>query len=200
MILIGSSSLAVAAVGSVALRSPTDPGDHGDQPMTSLIVRFGALGVFALMVPESACIPLPSEVTLLFSGLAVHKGWMSFQLAALAATGGNLLGSLLAYGLGATRIAPTATDRARRPGSLGPPPRALRHSCGPDRPPAAAGAHLRLAASRSATRSADSVHRPHDDRVRAVGDRVHSRRDDRPPAHGQRSTRSSGARYSASVC
>ncbi len=72
--------------------------------MTSLIVRFGALGVFALMVPESACIPLPSEVTLLFSGLAVHEGWMSFQLAALAATGGNLLGSLLAYGLGATGL------------------------------------------------------------------------------------------------
>jgi membrane protein DedA with SNARE-associated domain len=72
--------------------------------MTSLIVRFGALGVFLLMVPESACIPLPSEVTLLFSGLAVQEGWMSFPLATLAATAGNLLGSLLAYGLGATQL------------------------------------------------------------------------------------------------
>jgi hypothetical protein len=33
------------------------------------------------MVPESACIPIPSEVTLLFSGFAVHQGWMSFPLA-----------------------------------------------------------------------------------------------------------------------
>jgi ubiquinone/menaquinone biosynthesis C-methylase UbiE len=30
--------------------------------------------------------PRPSEVTLLFSGFAVHQGWMSFPLAALAAT------------------------------------------------------------------------------------------------------------------
>jgi membrane protein DedA with SNARE-associated domain len=72
--------------------------------MTSLIARFGLLGVFLLMVPESACVPLPSEVTLGFSGFAVHQGWMSFPLAALAATAGNLLGSLLAYGLGATQL------------------------------------------------------------------------------------------------
>ena len=72
--------------------------------MTSVIEQFGVLGVFLLMVPESACIPLPSEVTLLFSGFAVHQGWMSFPLAALAATGGNLVGSLLAYAVGATGL------------------------------------------------------------------------------------------------
>jgi membrane protein DedA with SNARE-associated domain len=72
--------------------------------MTGVIEQFGALGVFMLMVPESACIPIPSEVTLLFSGFAVHQGWMSFALAVLAATAGNLLGSLLAYALGATRV------------------------------------------------------------------------------------------------
>ncbi|HUB74981.1 MAG TPA: DedA family protein [Solirubrobacteraceae bacterium] len=72
--------------------------------MTSVIVRFGALGVFLLMVPESACIPVPSEVTLLFSGVAVHQGWMSFPLATLAATAGNLVGSLIAYSLGASRV------------------------------------------------------------------------------------------------
>jgi membrane protein DedA with SNARE-associated domain len=74
--------------------------------MTGLIERFGALGVFLLMVPESACIPVPSEVTLLFSGFAVHQGWMSFPLAVLAATAGNLVGSLLAYGLGASGLIP----------------------------------------------------------------------------------------------
>jgi hypothetical protein len=46
----------------------------GPGQMTGLITRFGALGVFVLMVPESACIPIPSEVTLLFSGFAVHQG------------------------------------------------------------------------------------------------------------------------------
>jgi membrane protein DedA with SNARE-associated domain len=72
--------------------------------VTALIERFGALGVFLLMVPESACIPVPSEVTLLFAGVAVNQGWMSFPLAVLAATAGNLLGSLLAYALGASRL------------------------------------------------------------------------------------------------
>jgi membrane protein DedA with SNARE-associated domain len=85
--------------------------------MTGVIERFGVLGVFLLMVPESACVPLPSEVTLLFSGFAVHQGWMSLPLAVLAATAGNLVGSLLAYGLGATQllqrlpIAPTILRR-----------------------------------------------------------------------------------------
>jgi membrane protein DedA with SNARE-associated domain len=72
--------------------------------MTGVIEQFGVLGVFLLMVPESACIPIPSEVTLLFSGFAVHQGWMSFPLAVLAATAGNLVGSLLAYSLGASRL------------------------------------------------------------------------------------------------
>jgi len=72
--------------------------------MTGAIQHFGVIGVFVLMVPESACIPVPSEATLLFSGYAVQKGWMSFPLAVLAATSGNLVGSLLAYVLGASRI------------------------------------------------------------------------------------------------
>lgn len=72
--------------------------------MTSVITRFGVLGVFLLMLPESACVPIPSEVTLIFSGVAVHQGWMSFTLAVIAATAGNLVGSLLAYALGASRL------------------------------------------------------------------------------------------------
>lgn len=71
--------------------------------MAAVIGRFGALGVFLLMVPESACVPVPSELTLLFSGFAVHQGWMSLPVAVGAATAGNLVGSLLAYGLGASR-------------------------------------------------------------------------------------------------
>jgi membrane protein DedA with SNARE-associated domain len=72
--------------------------------VTGVVERFGALGVFLLMVPESACVPIPSEVTLIFSGVAVHQGWMSLPLAVLAATAGNLVGSLLAYALGASGV------------------------------------------------------------------------------------------------
>lgn len=72
--------------------------------MTEAIEQFGALGVFLLMVPESACVPIPSEITLLFAGFAVHAGWMSLPAAILAATAGNLLGSLLAYALGASLL------------------------------------------------------------------------------------------------
>lgn len=82
-----------------------------------MIEQFGALGVFLLMVPESACVPVPSEVTLLFSGFAVDHGWISLPLALLAATAGNLIGSLIAYAVGASRalehisVARTALSR-----------------------------------------------------------------------------------------
>lgn len=68
--------------------------------MSSLVLELGPLGVFLLMVPESACIPVPSEVTLICAGFAVKSGLMPFWLAVLAATAGNLVGSLIAYGLG----------------------------------------------------------------------------------------------------
>jgi membrane protein DedA with SNARE-associated domain len=72
--------------------------------MITAVERFGALGVFLLMIPESACVPIPSEITLLCAGFAVRMGWMSFPLAVLGATAGNLVGSVLAYGLGASHL------------------------------------------------------------------------------------------------
>jgi membrane protein DedA with SNARE-associated domain len=68
--------------------------------MSSLVARFGPLGVFLLMVPESACLPIPSEVTLLTAGFGVHQGWFTFPAAVGAATAGNLTGSLIAYWIG----------------------------------------------------------------------------------------------------
>ena len=68
--------------------------------MTALVAQLGPLGVFFLMVPESACIPLPSEVTLLSAGFGVHQGWISFPVAVAMATAGNVVGSLFAYWLG----------------------------------------------------------------------------------------------------
>jgi membrane protein DedA with SNARE-associated domain len=68
--------------------------------LSALVTQLGPLGVFLLMVPESACIPVPSEVTLLVAGFAVHRGWMPFSVAVAAATAGNLVGSMIAYGFG----------------------------------------------------------------------------------------------------
>jgi membrane protein DedA with SNARE-associated domain len=68
--------------------------------MSAIVTRLGPLGVFLLMVPESACIPVPSELTLLAAGFAVHQGWMAYWVAVASATAGNLVGSLIAYGLG----------------------------------------------------------------------------------------------------
>lgn len=64
------------------------------------IADVGPLGVFLLMVPESACVPVPSEVTLLAAGFAVHQRRMPLVAAVVAATAGNLVGSLLAYAVG----------------------------------------------------------------------------------------------------
>jgi len=58
------------------------------------------LPVFLLMIPESACLPIPSEVTLLSAGFGVHEGWFGFPVAVAAATAGNLIGSTIAYWLG----------------------------------------------------------------------------------------------------
>jgi membrane protein DedA with SNARE-associated domain len=64
------------------------------------LAHAGLLGVFLLMVPESACLPVPSELTLLAAGFAVHHGQLTFAAVVTAATAGNLAGSLIAYALG----------------------------------------------------------------------------------------------------
>jgi membrane protein DedA with SNARE-associated domain len=65
-----------------------------------LTYREMALSVFLLMIPESACIPVPSEVTLMAAGLGAHQGLVSYPVAVAAATAGNLVGSLIAYAAG----------------------------------------------------------------------------------------------------
>jgi membrane protein DedA with SNARE-associated domain len=64
------------------------------------VLALGALGVFLLMVPESAGLPIPSELTLLLAGVAVGQGRMPWWAAVGAATLGNVVGSVLLYRLG----------------------------------------------------------------------------------------------------
>lgn len=52
------------------------------------------------MTIESACIPLPSEVTMPFAGFLVESGKLNLWLVTISGGLGNLSGSLLAYFLG----------------------------------------------------------------------------------------------------
>jgi membrane protein DedA with SNARE-associated domain len=61
----------------------------------------GYLGILLLMAIESACIPLPSEITMPFSGYLVHTGRFQLLWVATAGALGCNLGSELAYWVGA---------------------------------------------------------------------------------------------------
>lgn len=57
-------------------------------------------GIVLLMAIESACIPLPSEVIMPFSGYLVFQGKMNLHAAALSGALGCAVGSTLAYWVG----------------------------------------------------------------------------------------------------
>lgn len=67
---------------------------------TSLVGSAGLGGIFLLMMLESACIPIPSEVTMLFAGFNVATHHYSLLAITIAGVVGNLAGSWLAYGVG----------------------------------------------------------------------------------------------------
>lgn len=66
----------------------------------NLISQTGYVGIFLLMLVESALIPIPSEVTMPFAGSLVVSGKFDFLLVVIVGTLGNLVGSILAYALG----------------------------------------------------------------------------------------------------
>src|SRR5271167_5258315 len=70
--------------------------------VVGIIAALGYGGILLLMAIESACIPLPSEVTMPFAGYLVASGRFNLQLVALAGAGGCLLGSYAAYYVGAS--------------------------------------------------------------------------------------------------
>ncbi len=67
---------------------------------TEFIGSAGYLGVFALMVLESACIPIPSEGIMLFAGFSASKGELTLVGIVVAGVLGNLVGSWIAYAIG----------------------------------------------------------------------------------------------------
>jgi membrane protein DedA with SNARE-associated domain len=67
---------------------------------TDVVDKLGLAGVFVLMTLESACIPIPSEATMLFAGFNVSKGEYSLLAATLVGSVANLVGSWIAYAVG----------------------------------------------------------------------------------------------------
>ncbi len=68
--------------------------------IVAVISALGYAGVVLLMAIESACIPLPSEIIMPFSGYLVSLGQLNLWVVGLAGAIGCVLGSLLAYWLG----------------------------------------------------------------------------------------------------
>jgi membrane protein DedA with SNARE-associated domain len=69
--------------------------------LENLYRTMGYAGVALAMAIESACIPLPSELIMPMAGWMVSRGEFSLLPVALVGAIGNLLGSILAYWVGA---------------------------------------------------------------------------------------------------
>ncbi|HJP92084.1 MAG TPA: DedA family protein [Pyrinomonadaceae bacterium] len=68
--------------------------------IVATISTLGYSGVVLLMAIESACIPLPSEIIMPFSGYLVSRGEMNLWAVGVAGAVGCVLGSLVAYWAG----------------------------------------------------------------------------------------------------
>jgi membrane protein DedA with SNARE-associated domain len=78
--------------------------------ITETVRDYGYAAVFVLMLLESACIPIPSEVTMLFGGALANRAFfeavgseaapLDFLLVGLVGAIANLVGSWLAYAVG----------------------------------------------------------------------------------------------------
>src|SRR5881275_1295308 len=66
----------------------------------NVIGDLGLFGVYVLTAAESACIPIPSEATMMFAGFNVADGKFPLWAAVAVAVAGELTGSLIAYGVG----------------------------------------------------------------------------------------------------
>ena len=67
---------------------------------TNVVGDLGLPGIFLLMAPESACIPIPSEATMLFAGFNVSEGHYSLLAVTAVGSVANLVGSWIAYAVG----------------------------------------------------------------------------------------------------
>jgi len=66
----------------------------------ALSLTAGYLGIFILMVMESATLPVPSEIVLPLAGYWVYKGQIEFWPAVVVASLGSLVGTSIDFGIG----------------------------------------------------------------------------------------------------
>jgi membrane protein DedA with SNARE-associated domain len=69
--------------------------------LTTFVENHGILAIFILMTADSCGAPFASEVIMTFAGYVAAIGHLSLVGAIAAGTGGNFLGSLIAYWLAA---------------------------------------------------------------------------------------------------
>lgn len=68
--------------------------------VTGSISATGYFGITILMVLESACIPIPSEIIMPFSGFLISQGKFSLFWVTFAGAFGNLIGAVITYAIG----------------------------------------------------------------------------------------------------
>jgi len=68
--------------------------------IVNIISTLGYPAITVLMALESACIPIPSEIIMPFSGYLVFAEKFSFLSVIIWGTIGNLIGSIIAYSVG----------------------------------------------------------------------------------------------------
>jgi membrane protein DedA with SNARE-associated domain len=78
--------------------------EHILEPIGAFVVNvistLGYWGIVLCMAVESACVPLPSEIIMPFSGSLVSTGRFNLWLTGLAGAFGCLVGSIVAYAVG----------------------------------------------------------------------------------------------------
>jgi membrane protein DedA with SNARE-associated domain len=87
--------------------------------LQTFIANHGLQAVFVLMVLESACIPVPSEVTMIYAGYLVSQGSMNFVAAVVVGTIANLIGSWIAWAAGAYGVDAVLLRSAHYRGRVG---------------------------------------------------------------------------------
>jgi len=71
------------------------------QYIETFVRSWGYYAIFVLMFFESACIPIPSEVTMIFAGFIVSRGVMNLWWVTAVGTLANVAGSIATYYIGA---------------------------------------------------------------------------------------------------
>ena len=91
--------------------------------MQTFISNYGYLAIFVLMLAESACIPVPSELIMTFGGAlaagAVPGTHLNLIGVILAGTAGNVAGSYIAWAAGRYGAEPALRRWGRRIGIRG---------------------------------------------------------------------------------